>query len=59
MANEEKKVCIKFTQDYVVDDERKGTPEEESYKKGQRKFFVPRSAAHFVSRGAAEYVKKK
>lgn len=58
MADAEKKVVVKFTRDYVVDDERKGTADEESYAKGARRALVASSAAHFVSRGAAEYVKK-
>ncbi|OWU80438.1 hypothetical protein [Phaeobacter sp. 22II1-1F12B] len=58
MADVEKKVMVEFTRDYVVDDERKGTADEESYAKGARKSLVASSAAHFVSRGAAEYAKK-
>lgn len=58
MSGKQKKVGIEFTQDYVVDDERKGTAEEESYEKGQRKFFTQSSADHFVNRDAAVYLKK-
>ena len=47
---------IKFVDDYEVDDARKGTDRAEKYKKDQ---VVPKmnqaSAAHFVSRGLAEY----
>ena len=53
-----KKMIIKFTANYTVDDERAGTDQEESYQKGQRKSFEAASAEHFVSRGVAEYVKK-
>ena len=49
---------VKFLRDYVVDDERRGTEEEERYAKGQRKSFPEASAEHFVSRGAAVYVTK-
>lgn len=58
MAAKEKKHIIKFTRDYTVQDERVGTAEEETYKKGMRKAFPLASAKHFVSRGAAEYVNK-
>lgn len=51
-----KKVVVKFTRDYVVQDERAGTPEQESYKKDDRKALLPASAEHFVSRGLAVYV---
>lgn len=53
-----KKKIIKFTRDYVVQDERVGTDDEEAYKKGQRKSFEEGSAEHFVSRGVAEYMNK-
>ncbi|ETX26608.1 hypothetical protein [Roseivivax isoporae] len=52
-----KDICIiKFVRTHVVQDDRVGTPEEERYTAGQRKSFPLRSAAHFVSRGAAVYV---
>ncbi len=50
---------IKFTQDYVVDDHRKGTDAEEIYRSG--KTYVVNSEAsaiHFVRRGVAVAVDK-
>lgn len=48
---------VEFTRDYEVQDERAGTEDAESYKKGKRKSMPVSSAQHFVSRGAAVYVK--
>lgn len=55
----EAKAIIKFTRDYEVQDERAGTDDAERYRKGQRKSFALSSAEHFVSRGAAVYVRGK
>lgn len=51
-----KTVSVRFVQDYTVQDERVGTPDEETYKKGDRKALVPTSAAHFVNRQIAVYI---
>lgn len=56
-AKKPQKPVIKFIEDYTVQDEREGTPDEESYNKGQRKAMEPASAEHFVSRGKAVYLK--
>lgn len=56
MAAKTEKVIVKFVRDYVVDDARKGTQEEEAYSKGQRKSLPETSARHFVDRGIAVYV---
>ncbi|MGB1215403.1 MAG: hypothetical protein ACPG4X_18685 [Pikeienuella sp.] len=52
------KVKVKFLVAHVVDDHRKGTKDEESYKAGATATFTAASAHHFVSRGIAERVSK-
>lgn len=50
---------IRFTRDYEVKDHSAGTAQAEKYKAGQTLKLAEASAAHFVSRGAAEYVETK
>ena len=50
------KVKVKFIEDCVVDDFRKGTKAEESFKAGKTYTMVHSSAMHWVSRGKAELV---
>lgn len=56
---EEIKRKIKFLQRYEVQDHRAGTDRAEQYKAGRIVYLPERSAAHFVSRGVAEYVESK
>lgn len=56
-AKKPAKPVVEFTTDYEVQDERAGTEEAERYKAGQRQAMEAASAEHFVSRGAAVYVK--
>lgn len=51
-----KKVKIEFIKNHTVQDERVGTPDEESYKEGDQRSMVPSSAEHFVSRDIAVYI---
>lgn len=47
---------IKFVKNHEVQDHRAGTKKATIYKKGSNRSMNERSAAHFVSRGAAVYV---
>lgn len=47
-------IALKFTEDYEVQNEHRGTDKATAYKKGQKVSFSPASAMHFLSRGVAE-----
>ena len=50
------KTRVRFLKKHIVDDERRGTPQEESYAEGDVVDFPDRSAQHFTSRQIAEVV---
>lgn len=55
MSNDDK-VKVRFLEDYTVKDERRGTPQAESYQKGKTYTLSAASATHFVTRGRAEII---
>ena len=52
-----KTVKIKFVRDYVTPNVKE-KPQKQTFKKGKILTCNEATAAHYVSRGAAEYVKK-
>lgn len=52
------KMVVKFTRDYLVQDENVGTSEETRFRKGQRVSLPRASARHFIDRGAAVLARK-